>query len=99
MAVRGQAAVPKLTVGRVYTWDELGQLFGFKPGYLSAAGGMVSRPEFDSLMLITYPGGAKSFNYEDYWEGKALIYTGRGKVGNQQLVGANRDLADNRRTN
>src|SRR5712664_57398 len=99
MAVRGQAAAPKLTVDRVYTWDELGQLFGFKPDYLGAAGGMIPRPELDALLLVTYPGGARSFNYEDYWDGGALIYTGRGQVGNQQLGGANRDLADDVRTN
>jgi hypothetical protein len=57
------------------------------------------RAQLDVLMLVTYPGGAKSFDYDDYWEDDALIYTARGKRGDQQLVGPNRDLAENARTN
>jgi hypothetical protein len=93
------AADPQLVPGRTYTWEELGALFGFEPSYLGVAGGMIPRPDVDALLLITWPGGARSFNYEDYWEGRDLIYTGRGKVGDQRLEGANRDLAENRRTN
>src|SRR5262249_27785166 len=46
---------------------------------------------------ITHPDGGKSFDYEDYWAGADLVYTGRGRIGDQQLAGANRDVADNRR--
>lgn len=90
-------SLPVLETGRVYKWEELAALFGFKEAYLGAAGGMVPRPEHDAVLLITHPGGGRSFDYEDYWEGEDLIYTGRGKKGDQVLEGANADVADNRR--
>jgi hypothetical protein len=72
--------LPDLVAGRVYTWKELEAMFQFSSGYLGAAGGMVSRPAMNALLLITHPGGAKSFDYEDRWEDdKHLVYTGRGK--------------------
>ena len=83
----------------MYTWEEIATRFHFSPGYLSLAGGMISRPDLHALLLITYPGGAQSFDYDDYWDGDALVYTARGKTGNQQLVGQNWDLANNVRTN
>jgi hypothetical protein len=58
---------------------------------------MLPRPEHDALLLITHPGGARSIDYDDYWDGEDLIYTGRGKIGDQRLEGANRDVAENRR--
>jgi hypothetical protein len=88
---------PTLTSGRSYSWSDLGQLFDFRPAYLAVAGGMISRPAHDAVLLITHPGGAKSFDYNDYWDGGDLIYTGRGKHGHQLLDGANADVADNRR--
>ena len=88
-----------LVSGRTYGWGELADRFDFSPGYFSLAGGMISRPELGALLLITYPGGAKSFDYDDYWDGDALIYTGRGKRGDQQFAGQNYDLAENVRTN
>ena len=88
--------VPDLEIGRAYSWEELGELFGFTPNYLARVGGMVPRPEMRALLLISVPGGAKSFDYGDYWEGDDLIYTGRGKEGDQVLEGANRDVAENR---
>jgi hypothetical protein len=87
-----------LTPGTVYTWAQLADSFEFRPAYLSVAGGMIPRPDHDAILVITHPGGAKSFDYHDYWDGADLIYTGRGQNGNQQLDGANRDVADNRRT-
>src|SRR4051812_1139491 len=98
MATRPQTA-QRLIPGRVYTWDELGARFEFKPRYLSVAGGMMPRPHLHALLLVTWPGGARSFNYDDYWSRGDLIYTGRGKRGNQKLEGANRDLGENRYTN
>ncbi|NNB84581.1 hypothetical protein [Corallococcus exiguus] len=89
----GNVPSPALIPGRIYSWDELGSVFGFKPDYLGAAGGMVARG--GSLLLITHPGGAKSFNYNDYWDDEDLIYTGRGKVGDQKLEGQNRAVAEN----
>lgn len=89
------APLPHLEVGTVYSWEQLSGLFGFKPAYLGAAGGIVSRPEHDALLLITHPGGGKSFDYEDYWDGADLIYTGRGKNGDQTLDGPNGDVAAN----
>jgi hypothetical protein len=89
--------VPRLRQNRVYPWEELGSLFGFKPAYLSTAGGMIPRPKHGAVLLITHPAGGKSFDYDDYWDGADLIYTGRGQNGDQELVGANRDVAENSR--
>src|SRR5690349_3210926 len=88
-----------LVPGRTYTWTQIGAPFGFKPQYLSVAGGMMPRPSLNALVLVTWPGGARSFDYDDYWSGQDLIYTGRGKRGDQPLEGANRDLAQNRYIN
>ena len=90
-------ATPRLQKNSVYSWEELGSLFDFKPEYLSTAGGMVPRPKQDAVLLITHPAGGRSFNYHDYWDGDDLIYTGRGQKGDQELAGANRDVAENRR--
>lgn len=92
-----ERSTPHLAPGRTYSWQELGEAFDFQPAYLSIAGGMIPRPDHGAVLLITHPGGAKSFDYDDYWDGEDLIYTGRGKEGNQQLAGANGDVADNRR--
>jgi hypothetical protein len=69
---------------------------GFRPSYLSVAGGMPVSASTNSVLLITHPGGGRSFNYEDYWDKRDLIYTGRGKVGPQEWSGANLDVAENR---
>lgn len=53
---------------------------------------MVPRPDYDAVLLITHPGGARSIDYQDYWEGAELIYTGRGQRGDQRREGANRDV-------
>jgi hypothetical protein len=53
----------------------------------------------NALILVTWPGGARSFDYDDYCSQGDLIYTGRGKTGRQKLEGANRDLDLNNRTN
>ena len=90
-------ALPMLAPGRIYSWDELASAFKFKPSLFQVAGGMLPRPEFNALLLITHPGGARSFDYEDRWEGDTLVYTGRGKTGDQRLDGANRDAAENRK--
>jgi hypothetical protein len=58
---------------------------------------MISRPEHDALLLITHP-GARSFDYGDSWQGNDLIYTGRGKQGDQEYVAQNRDVGENART-
>jgi hypothetical protein len=92
------SALRKLEVGQVYAWEELAAAFGFKPAFFSVAGGMVPSAATNSLLLITHPGGGKSFDYKDYWDGADLIYTGRGKLGNQQRGDArNLDVAENRR--
>jgi hypothetical protein len=92
-----EGATPPLNIGQVYTWEELGAAFGFKPSLFQVGGGMISRPEKNALLLITHPGGARSFDYEDRWDGDTLIYTGRGKTGDQRLEGPNRDVAENRK--
>jgi hypothetical protein len=63
----------------------------------SAAPPGLPRPDHDALILITHPHGGKSFDYEDYWEGADLVYTGRRQNGDQELTGANGDVASNRR--
>jgi hypothetical protein len=50
-----------------------------------------------ALLLITHPGRARSFDYEDRWDGSTLIYTGRGRTRDQRLEGQNRDVAENRK--
>jgi hypothetical protein len=87
----------KLKVGRVYTAEELGSIFGFSPYYLRAAGGMVPASREESLLLITHAGQESSFEYGDYWDRGDLIYTGRGQNGDQILAGPNLDVAENRR--
>lgn len=94
---RPRAAAPNLQKNQIYSWEELGSLFDFKPDYLSTAGGMIPRPKYDAVLLITHPAGGRSFNYHDYWDGDDLIYTGRGQKGDQELAGANRDVAENSR--
>lgn len=84
--------------GRVYSAEEIGQLFGFHPYYLRTAGGMIPVPARNSLLLVTHAARDASFEYGDYWDGEELIYTGRGQVGDQTLTGANLDVAENRRT-
>src|SRR5262245_15423099 len=69
-----------LRVGQIYSWDELSTVFDFKPSLFQVGGGMLSRPELNALLLITHPGGARSFDYEDRWDGETLIYTGAVKV-------------------
>ncbi|WP_147450163.1 hypothetical protein [Corallococcus carmarthensis] len=91
--------LPSLEPGRIYSWDELGNLFDCEANYFSSVGGMASRPEMQALLLITHIGGAKSFDYEDYWDGDELIYTGRGQTGDQRMDGQNKLLASNRYTN
>ncbi|NTX08921.1 hypothetical protein [Myxococcus sp. CA040A] len=92
-------ALPELQKGRTYTWDELGVAFDVQPAWFGTVGGMGPRPRMKALILITHPDGAKSINYGDRWDGDDLIYTGRGKKGDQVFQGANRQLAENRHTN
>ena len=89
--------LPDLDPDRVYSWDELAAVFGFKPNYFSAAGGMVPSKTTGALLLITHPGGGKSFDYADHWNGDELVYTGKGKLGDQQPTGQNLDVIEDRR--
>lgn len=91
-------SAPTLQPGTEYSWEEMAAAFGFKPDYLGAAGGMLSRPEMGALLLITRPDPAV-IDYHDYWDGNDLIYAGRGQVGDQELKGQNFDLAENQSTN
>jgi len=86
-----------LVRGETYSWASLGDRFGFGADYLGAAGGMISRPKHNALLVMTHPGGAKSFDYGDYWDNRDLIYAGRGKLGDRKLEGQNRDFAESRR--
>ena len=86
-----------LSPGKVYSWEDLGSQFGFKPDYIGMAGGMVVSARTNSLLLITHPGGGAAFDYRDIWDGDDLIYTGRGTDGDQTRTGPNLDVARNRR--
>ena len=85
----------QLKPGDIYSWDTLGAVFSFRPNYFSAAGGIIPRHEIQSVLLITHPDGAKSFDYNDYWDGNDLIYTGRGKTGDQSYEKHNRYVGEN----
>jgi hypothetical protein len=97
--VERDTSLPSLVVGQVYSWEDIGQQFGFNPDLFQIGGGMLPRPNLNALLLITHPGGAKSFDYDDRWDvdGKTLIYTGRGKTGDQEWAGPNRDVGENRK--
>jgi hypothetical protein len=84
--------------GRSYRWDEVGAAFGFSANYFAVGGGMLAVRKHNALVIVTHPGGAKSFDYGDYWDGSDLIYTGKGLEGPQRLERENLDAADNRRT-
>jgi hypothetical protein len=58
---------------------------------------MASLPAHDAVLVITHPGGGKSFDYDDYWDRDDLVYTGKGQTGHQQLTSENRYVADNSR--
>ena len=73
-------------------------LLGFEVGWLNRMGGMGSLPRHDAVLIITHPGGGKSFDYDDYWVGADLIYTGKGRKGDQRRTDANRYVGDNLRT-
>jgi hypothetical protein len=91
----GASWVSALEPGTTYSWEQLGAIFGFRPAYLSAVGGMAPRPEHGVVLLITHPGGARRIDYGDYWDGRDLIYTGRGTRGDQVREGANRLVGNN----
>ena len=83
------ASPSELKRGAIYSWQELAAIFDFKPNYLGSAGGMVSRPAQNALLLITHAGGARPNIYGDEWDGNELIYTGRGRAGDQVREGQN----------
>jgi hypothetical protein len=92
-----RAIPPTLKEGHTYNWAELGSLFGFEPSYLGSVGGMVSRPQMNSLLLITHSQDGRAFSYGDKWDGADLIYAGRGLVGHQELTAQNLQVAENSR--
>jgi hypothetical protein len=81
----GIRPLPPLSVGRTYSWDELAPLFEFQPDYLGAAGGMVPRPDFNALLLITHPGGGMSFDYDDYWAPITITRLTRDQIARRTL--------------
>lgn len=88
---------PKLRPGTVYSWQTVAEKFGFKPKLFSISGGMLSRPEFNAVLLITSSDQGSSFSYGDEWDKGDLIYAGKGLSGHQQLTGVNRFVAENSR--
>jgi hypothetical protein len=55
---RLQARVAGLQAGQEYTWEQLAAAFGFEASLFQVGGEMLSRPDFNALLLITHPGGA-----------------------------------------
>ncbi len=53
LSPRSPNTAPELVDNTVHTWDHLGERFGFAPDYLGAAGGMISRPDYNALLIIT----------------------------------------------
>ena len=88
---------PQLKPGREYSWEEVGEAFEMNPDLFLWAGGMISRPALNAVLLITHPSGGKSFDYEDEPDGDDLIYTGQGLSGDQEFAGVNRFTAENAR--
>jgi hypothetical protein len=94
----GSLSPSSLQAGRIYSWEELGAVFEFAPKYLSTAGGMISRPKLNSLLLITRTEEGQGFSYGDEWDDNGdLVYAGRGLSGDQELKAQNRDVAENAR--
>ena len=97
--VRVEDPLPRIRPGKTYDWDELGEMFAFKPQYLGSVGGMVPRPKLECLLLITHSQGGRTFDYGDEWDtDDELIYAGRGLTGDQHLAGANLQVAENSQT-
>ena len=86
-----------LEVGNTYSWDYLANQFRFSPRYFTAAGGIPVSSARNAVLVVTHPGGGRSFDYGDYWDGSDLIYTGRGQRGDQKREGPNRDISENRK--
>jgi hypothetical protein len=51
---------------------------------------MVPTAATNALLLITHSGGGRWFDYGEHWVGTDLIYTGRGKLGDQRRDDARR---------
>ena len=60
---------------------------------------MMALKKLNVLLIVTHPGGARSFDYGDHWDRDELIYTGKGLNGHQQFRAENRDAGGSRRTN
>lgn len=90
-------AVGALSPGRTYDASALGKIFDVAPGFFERAGGMISSPRTGSLLLITHPGGGRTFDYADEWIDGDLIYTARGRSGDQEMRGENRLVSENSR--
>ncbi|HET7509732.1 MAG TPA: hypothetical protein VFJ65_05715 [Solirubrobacterales bacterium] len=87
----------QLKPGRVYSWEEVGEVFAWNPNLFGRAGGMISRPEQNAVLLLTSSSDGRTFDYGDEWKDGDLIYAGQGLTGNQQLSGVNRFTAENSR--
>ena len=85
----------ELIEGTVYTWDELGEYFDFGRDYFRSFGGITYNKHRKSIIAITHPGGAQHIDYQDYWDGNDLIYTGQGMNGDQKLRSHNLRLSGN----
>jgi len=88
---------PQLKPGREYSWEEVAEAFDWNPNLFGRAGGMISRPDLNAVLLITKSKEGRGFDYEDEWDGRDLIYTGQGLSGDQKFEGVNRYTAENAR--
>lgn len=77
--------IENLKVGKIYTNNELVEIFE-----CSNQGGIRFVTEKNHIVLISNYTSDKIENpYLDTWVNETLYYTGKGKVGNQELKQAN----------
>ncbi len=94
MSVRPTSPLAELLPGRVYQKKQLAEIFNIQERYLNAAGMRVLK-DLNTVLLMSYPGGGKQFDYRDRWlEPTLLDYCGEGQRGDQRLQGANRYVAE-----
>lgn len=86
-----------LKPGREYSWEEVGEAFDWNPNLFGRAGGMISRPAHNAVLLITNSREGRTFDYGDEWKNGDLIYAGQGLSGDQEFSGVNRFTAENSR--
>jgi len=85
--------------GSVYPLEQVADSIGFQPGAFHFQGGIILTANGPTL-IITNPKGGQAIDYEDQWlsdgDGRSLLYTGSGQVGDQTLTGRNKVVSEGR---